>query len=444
MPCSLPSSSPDPRVSATAANAAATATATAAASPASDLALASKTHRLTRRHLIGLATAAPTALALAACAQRSASPVAASGVASGVASAAAVPIAPNGPAAAPNAASAAASTPAPAAEAADPALPGGLVRRIAFGSCIDQNKPAPLLDAIAAWQPDLMIYGGDNVYASPVPWSEAKLREAYATLAGKPEFARLRAAVPSLAIWDDHDYGVNDGGADFAHKDAAKAAFMDFWRLPANDPRRQRAGLYHAVVLGPVGRRVQVILLDGRSFRSELKQTDQRNVPGKERYLPDDDRDKTLLGEAQWQWLEAQLRQPAELRLLVSGVQVIAEGHGWESWGNLPRERERLSRLVESTGARGVVLLSGDRHLGAIYRQPRVNGYPFYELTSSGITHAFAQAREAGPNRLTDLVTVQNFGSVEVDWAQAWLVLRLHDYTGKTVRRQLVQLAELR
>ena len=327
---------------------------------------------------------------------------------------------------------------------ADPPLPTGVVQRVAFGSCIDQTKPAPLLDAITARRPDLMIFGGDTVYASPVPWSERTLRQAYATLAARDEFARLRAAVPALAIWDDHDYGSNDGGAEFAHKEAAKAAFLDFWRLPADDPRRQRPGLYHAVVLGPVGRRVQVILLDGRSFRSELKKTDQRNAPGKERYVPDEDRSKTMLGEAQWLWLEDQLRQPAEVRLLVSGVQVVAEGHGWESWGNLPRERERLSRLVERTAARGVVLLSGDRHLGAIYRQPRVNGYPFYELTSSGITHAFSGAREAGPNRLTDLVTVENFGSVDIDWAQGWLVLALHDYTGKTVRRQVVQLAELR
>ena len=115
---------------------------------------------------------------------------------------------------------------------------------------------------------------------------------------------------------------------------------------------------------------MQVILLDTRWFRSALKPSDDRGKPGKERYLPDADPAKTMLGEAQWRWLEEQLRQPAELRLLVSSIQVVAEGHGWERWGNFPLERQRLYRLIADTRAQGVVFLSGDRHVGALYREP--------------------------------------------------------------------------
>jgi alkaline phosphatase D len=110
---------------------------------------------------------------------------------------------------------------------------------------------------------------------------------------------------------------------------------------------------------------VQVILLDTRFFRSPLKPTDQRNAPGRERYLPDEDPTKTMLGEAQWAWLADRLREPAEVRLIVSSVQVLAEGHGWERWGNFPRERQRLYDLIRDTGARGVVYLSGDATLVA-------------------------------------------------------------------------------
>ena len=59
-----------------------------------------------------------------------------------------------------------------------------------------------------------------------------------------------------------------------------------------------------------------------------------------------------MLGAAQWAWLRAQLLQPAELRLIVSSVQVLAEGHGWEGWDNLPLERTKLLGLIDETAAR--------------------------------------------------------------------------------------------
>ena len=107
-----------------------------------------------------------------------------------------------------------------------------------------------------------------------------------------------------LSTWDDHDYGQNDAGGDFPYKDEAKALFLEFWQVPEDDPRHARAGVYCARIFGPEGRRVQVILLDTRSFRSPLRPTDQPGAPGKEEYLPDPDPAKTMLGRAQWAWLE--------------------------------------------------------------------------------------------------------------------------------------------
>jgi alkaline phosphatase D len=335
-------------------------------------------------------------------------------------------------------------SPLPRPSAQAPAPSGAALRRIAFGSCIDQTKPQPIWDAVLADRPDLMIFGGDNVYASDVPWSLQRLEQAYAAEAAVPGFARLRQAVPHLAIWDDHDYGLNDGGVDFEHKAASKAAFLRFWQVGEGDPRRSREGIYHAQVFGPPGQRVQVVLLDVRWFRSPWKPTDRRNAPGKERYLPDDDPAKTLLGAAQWEWLQAQLREPAELRLVVSGIQVVVEGHGWERWGNFPRERERLYRAIAQAGANGVVFLSGDRHVGAIYRKVEGVPYPFHELTSSGITHPWADAAEAGPNRLGELFTQQHFGVVEIDWPARRVHLQLKDGQGAVRRSQTVLLDDLK
>jgi alkaline phosphatase D len=321
--------------------------------------------------------------------------------------------------------------------------PGTALRSIGFGSCIDQTKPAPIWETILAQPPDLFVFGGDNVYCE-MPYSRARLRRAYALAAESPGMGRLRRSVPHMAIWDDHDYGLNDGGSEFPFKAESKAEFLEFWKVPADDPRRSHEGLYHAQVFGPPGRRVQVIVLETRWFRSRWKPTDQRDAPGRERYVPDPDPAKTMLGEVQWAWLAQQLRQPADVRVIVSGIQVVTSGHGWERWGNLPREQQRLYDLIASTRAQGVVLLSGDRHIGALYRETAGTPYPLVELTSSGMTHPWRAANEAGPNRLGELFTDFHYGTVDIDWAAASVSLQIRDIEGKPRRSVTVPFNELK
>jgi alkaline phosphatase D len=138
------------------------------------------------------------------------------------------------------------------------------------------------------------------------------------------------------------------------------------------------------------------------------------------------------------------LREPAEIRVLLSGIQVLAEGHGWERWGNLPRERERLFALLRDTGATGVVLLSGDRHIGALYRETEGVPYPLTECTASGFTHTFRGVREAGPNRLGDPFTELHFGAVDIDWSGRGVLLNLIDGQGRTARSVAVSFDELK
>lgn len=316
--------------------------------------------------------------------------------------------------------------------------------RIGVASCADQDKPQPIWDAALAEGLDGFVFAGDNVYASGQPFDVSRLRRAYDTLAQHANFERLRASVPHLAIWDDHDYGLNDGGADFEHKQASKDELLRFWRVGADDPRRAREGVYHAQVIERGGRRVQLIALDTRWFRSPLKLTDLRGAPGRERYLPDADPAKTMLGEAQWRWLAAQLRASADVRVIVSSVQCVVEGHGWERWGNLPAERERLYRLIRDTGARGVVVVSGDRHIGALYRQAdALLPYPLHEMTSSGVTHPWASAKEDGPNRLGPLVTVRHYGMVDIDFAARQLLLSLRGLDNQVLQEHRIGFDEV-
>lgn len=320
----------------------------------------------------------------------------------------------------------------PAAAGAQPAP----FTRIAFGSCADQDRPQPIWDAILAYRPELFIFAGDNVYGDFRTPDAAALKRAYDKAATVEGYRRLRETVAHLAIWDDHDYGQNDGGAAFPHKAQSKDLFLDFWKVPADDVRRQREGLYDSRIYGPSGMRVQVILLDTRWFRSPLKPTDKRDAPGKERYVPDPDPAKTVLGEAQWAWLAGELRKPAEVRLVVSTIQVLAEGHGWERWGNFPLERQKLFDTIRESGARGVVLLSGDRHIGALYKDSVPGLGALYELTSSGLNKTYPFSTEAGPNRIGPLYAAANFGVVDIDWWARTVGLALRDESG-TVRRSL-------
>ncbi len=322
---------------------------------------------------------------------------------------------------------------------------------IAFGSCARQDLPQPIWDRVLDAEPELFLMLGDNIYADAL--DAETLTAQYARLAANEGFARLRAKVPILATWDDHDYGVNDGGGDNPQKLMYEQAFLDFFEVPAHAPRRSRPGLYASKTIGPPGQQVQVILLDTRFFRSPLTPRPPGEYATLGRYVPSDDATATMLGDAQWQWLEATLRQPAELRLIVSSIQVIANDHSWEKWGNLPGERSRLFRVIHDTGANGVVFLSGDRHIAELSMLPGDDangvGYPLYDLTASGLTHAATTLPpEDNHYRIVTSEALKkiNFGSVSVDWSAGapTVVLAAVGLDGETLIEQRVMLADLR
>ncbi len=343
----------------------------------------------------------------------------------------------------PSSSKASSSSPAKSVQAITPmpskALPKTL-SRIAFGSCLSEKEDQSIWSTIAAESPDAFIFMGDNVYgdayrSNPL-FSDPtmpKMRGAYNELAQSTHFAKFRANVPVLPIWDDHDFGANDGGADYLFKDQAKELFLDAWAIPKGDIRRKREGVYTSKIVGEAGKRVQIILLDTRSFRTYLQATDKRNAPGKERYVPLESGAGTLLGEKQWNWLQGELKKPAELRLLVSSIQVIADGHGWEAWRTMPAEREKLYNMITETGANDVVLLSGDRHAGAFYKREGVAPYTLHEFTSSSLNLPASKWRaesgetriEDGPYRTTTMQFDVNYGVMDIDWDARQAKVRL-------------------
>lgn len=297
---------------------------------------------------------------------------------------------------------------------------------IALGSCyVPQFEKPAVWHAIAAQQPQLFLFMGDNVYQSEENGRPElrELRAAYAALAADQPFAALRARTPVMTTWDDHDYGMNDAGAEFPARLESEALFKRVWAIAPDDPRAGRAGVYFSRSAGPQGRRTQVVVLDTRYFRTT----------------------GTMLGAQQWEWLERTLREPADLRLLVSSIPVLMEADEGESWKHWPEERARLFEAIASVGAGGLVVLSGDSHFGAHYRNDAALPWPLHELTASSLNFpmpekAQAQARRLDPARCGEPCFLANFGVVRIDWESRDVALDLHADHGRRVRRERLRL----
>ena len=294
---------------------------------------------------------------------------------------------------------------------------------IGFGSCFDQDLPQPIWKEIKAQNPEIFIMLGDNVYGD-THGNINNLKRAYQKQARV--FKKAGLDFPFLAIWDDHDYGKNDGGVEFSLKNESKKLFLKFWDIPKADRRYQNRGLFFEEIIHSKEGTVQILMLDTRYFRSQLKRTPILKKSRRGRYDPDYDPAKTMLGEDQWKWLEVALNKKADLRILGTSIQLLAEGHGWECWSNLPLERQRLLNLLTHNSNSNLIVISGDRHLGAIYSLQTKEGTEFVEITSSSMNKPGRNTNEPGPLRIGEMYAGENFGLLRIDFQGKKANIELH------------------
>lgn len=326
-----------------------------------------------------------------------------------------------------------------------------VLTRILVASCADEEKANPALLRMSREQADLMLMIGDNVYGDRDGEAYVsndiellELRNAFGDLAASSEFQAARAAHPMMVAWDDHDYGANDAGREFPFRRFAERIHERFWGLDQENDVGNWDGTYYARSFGPAGQRVQIIMLDTRFFRSALTPTNEYGAPGKERYIPASGETQDMLGNEQWTWLQNQLAQPADIRLVVSSIQVLPTVHGWEAWSTLPAERQRLFNMIKQSQANGVVFISGDRHTSFLYRDNAVLDHPALELTASSLNVSFAtesaerDARQIGPG-----FAPENFGDVAIDWTRRRLSLKMRDKNGLLVQETSASFEEL-
>ncbi|PHJ23786.1 phosphodiesterase alkaline phosphatase d family protein [Cystoisospora suis] len=333
------------------------------------------------------------------------------------------------------------------------------LKRLAFGSCfmtyhqrrrplwqkaavyVQGKQPAAIEEEWAkkyerieneVWQrisdenPTAWIWLGDAGYSRD--HTVQAQREALEQVKDVPAYRSFRQKVQFLdGTWDDHDYGMNDGGKYQANREELQEAYLRFLDIPEDSPRRtERHGVYSSHVFGipeeeaeeqgerkrdgenekekkkmkfKKGTEVKVILLDTRRER------DDHLIPSAGTlanisffaYIAVTTRmlchlfrwgssyNGDLLGEEQWKWLEAQLtNSTAAVHVIGSSIQVTTSLPLVESWGHFPMARKRLFDLFERTKPAGLILLSGDVH----YSEISGNEMNILEVTSSGMTHS--------------------------------------------------------
>jgi hypothetical protein len=284
---------------------------------------------------------------------------------------------------------------------------------------------------------------GDNCYfVEEREWnSESGMMLAHLRNRNHRSLRPLLAQVPTLGIWDDHDFGPNDSDGSFVHKATSLRCFQRMWAQRSYGTA-ETPGIFSTVRCGPV----ELFLTDGRYERRERQQ---------------------ILGPAQLGWLKEQLRNSsAPVKLVLSGSQVLPEvaalpHFNWECWRrDAAAELAELQTFVEQENIKGVLLASGDPHLGQLLHargRELANGQQgpeLWELTTSPLAHVpwpeHVWPADSRDSRFFDRYLLfelagQNYGLIDIDLDRSGeeLRLQLKDEQGKVVCSQSVALDSL-
>ncbi len=305
--------------------------------------------------------------------------------------------------------------------------PGDL--RVSIIGCLREQKPMPALARYIEHKPDLILWIGDNVYPD-AKTDPAIIQRSYDTLAANADFQKLRTIAPAMITWDDHDYGDNNEDKNYILKDQSRAMFLKFWGLEKEIPA-DRPGIYTARLMKTEGGTLQVIMLDNRWNRDE---------PG-----PAAD----MLGETQWALLAKQLDQPADLRLIISGSQILLPKEaGSETWDEYPKSRARLFDLIRTKQLDRVLFNTGDQHYGEVCRDRGLLGYDAVELQFAGVNQT--EKPEFNPTRVSPCaMALHSDAFIDIQWTDdehepAHVLFRVFDSTtGQAEIAYRVNLSEL-
>ena len=297
---------------------------------------------------------------------------------------------------------------------------------LGFGSCITEKRDQPIWKAIEKENINEFFFMGDNVYGDSKDGLLKEMEISY--MKQKDMFPKWLYTKKLNAIWDDHDYGKNDGGAEYPLKEQAQKLFLEFWNVDKDDARYSQKGIYFNEEKVILNNKINLIALDTRYHRSSL---DQEDKP----YYPTTDETKTMLGKDQWKWFEEILKIDSDIIIIVSSIQVLPTNHIFEKWHNFPHERSRLLGLLKFTN-KPVIILSGDRHKAGLYKKDNI-----IEITSSSLNKPISRplsmiwdifSKESDELLIRDMYYRENYGLLKI-LPNKKMIIQLKDMEGKEI-----------
>ncbi len=286
-----------------------------------------------------------------------------------------------------------------------------------------------IYETIASKNPDIMVWGGDNIYLREADWdSQTGINYRYTHSRSVKEMQPLLAKTQNFAIWDDHDFGPNDGDRGFYHKNLTQKAFRNFWANKTYGmDDNQNEGVYSTFNWGDA----QFFLLDNRYFKSP---NDRKT--GK----------REMLGDDQLEWLIDNLvTSNAVFKIIIIGGQVLNTEAIYENYSNYADEKSKLLKEIQDNNIKGVFFISGDRHFSELAMQTRENTYSLYDWTvsplTSGVVPADKTINEKNTNRVEgSMFNVNSFGNLifSGDKKNRQMKLVLFDKDGKELWNKII------
>ena len=245
--------------------------------------------------------------------------------------------------------------------------------RCAITSCMDdQYHQRRLWQKFADEKPDIVFFVGDSIYADRTsslgrvsPADPMQLWRRYSETRLHLAYYHQKRLIPTIAVWDDHDMGINNGDSSYKYKEDARQTFETFF---AQD--REREGLVRgpgtSSILTAFGQ--NFYFLDGRTFR-----LDSGSHP-------------TFFGKKQEEWFFEHLMENSQTCWLLSGLQWFGGYQRQESFEKSGHyDFERFFHNLRKAD-RPIALMGGDIHFSEIMRiEEKWLGFETLELTSSSI-----------------------------------------------------------
>jgi alkaline phosphatase D len=261
------------------------------------------------------------------------------------------------------------------------------VVRVGFGHSLIGPGEQTIWRSIARKKPHLFILMGDNIYSNTS--GPRKQRSMYLQFRADPHFRAFAATTPIYAIWDDHDYGVNNSDRTQPGKKRSLATFNEVWPNPPSQAGNTK-GIWTRFTVG----RAQFFRLDVRYHR----------CPNSEPDGPD----KTMLGFEQRAWLlDGLAESSAVFKFLVSASSWNCGGVA--SWNHqFTHEYDAILSEIAKRRTSGIILLGGDHHFHKIGVRPRESwgGYDLHEWMAGQLWNKAETQRLHGTLRGFGLITI--------------------------------------